>query len=146
MVMAYCLFRTLQHYVLTVRAGNKFGGAVRQGKPRSADIAIVSRTAVMYVSRIAGRIISMGGDIWMVRVIAAQGLSGTAFKTSGNHQISQTALYPGRGCYNCFQGGSALKVHCNGRNGFRKSCLQGHETGNVAPSSHTVAADNHINL
>ena len=64
------------------------------------------------------KFIIMGGSVWMVRVIAAQGLSGTAFKTSGNYQISQTALYPGGGCYDGFQGGSALKVHCKGRNGF----------------------------
>ena len=111
MVMAYSLFRTLQHHVLTVWAGDEFGSAVGQGKVRPAGIVIGSRIAVMNVSRIGRKIISMGGgSIWMVRVIAAQGLGRTAFKTSGNYQLSQTALYPGCGCYDGLQGGSALKV------------------------------------
>ena len=111
MIMAYSLFRTLQHHVLAMRAGNKFGSAVCQGKLRPVGIA--------NAGRITGKSIIMGGSsVWMVRVIAAHGLGGTAFKTSGNHQISQTALYPGGGCYDGLQGGSALKVHCKGRNGF----------------------------
>ena len=74
--------------------------------------------ALQMPAGITGKSIIMGGSVWMVRVIAAHGLGGTAFKTSGNYQISQTALYPGGGCYDGLQGGSALKVHCKGRNGF----------------------------
>ena len=111
MVMAYSLFSTLQHHVLMMGTGNKFGSVVCQRKLRPACIASVSR--------IAGRIIGLGrGSVWVVRVIAAHRLGGTALKTSGNNQISQTALNPGGGCYDGFQGGSALKVHCKGRNGF----------------------------